>query len=74
VRQPRWSHPSAACCTSATRARASSTVLRQRRDGSFRTLESADSIVYGMGSLYTSTCPSLILVGVGEAVALLGPA
>lgn len=24
-------------------------------------LESADAIVYGMGSLYTSICPSLIL-------------
>lgn len=29
----------------------------------------ADAIVYGMGSFYTSICPSLILRGVGEAVA-----
>ena len=29
----------------------------------------ADAIVYGMGSLYTSIAPSLILRGVGEAVA-----
>jgi len=29
----------------------------------------ADAIVYGMGSLYTSLCPSLVLRGVGEAVA-----
>lgn len=32
-------------------------------------LESAELIVYGMGSLYTSVCPSLVLRGVGEAVA-----
>lgn len=31
-------------------------------------LEKADALVYGMGSLYTSICPSLILRGVGEAV------
>ena len=29
----------------------------------------ADAVVYGMGSLYTSIAPSLILRGVGEAVA-----
>jgi len=29
----------------------------------------ADAIVYGIGSLYTSICPSLILDGVGEAIA-----
>lgn len=29
----------------------------------------ADAIVYGVGSLYTSICPSLILDGVGEAIA-----
>lgn len=29
----------------------------------------ADAIIYGMGSLYTSLCPSLVLKGVGEAVA-----
>ena len=29
----------------------------------------ADAIVYGMGSLYTSLAPSLVLKGVGEAVA-----
>lgn len=28
-----------------------------------------DAIVYGMGSLYTSICPSLILQGVGEVIA-----
>lgn len=31
-------------------------------------LEKADAVVYGMGSLYTSICPSLILRGVGEVV------
>lgn len=34
-----------------------------------RTLGGADAVIYGMGSLYTSICPSLILAGVGEAVA-----
>ncbi len=29
----------------------------------------ADAVVYGMGSLYTSIAPSLILAGVGECVA-----
>ncbi|GBF93761.1 hypothetical protein Rsub_06093 [Raphidocelis subcapitata] len=29
----------------------------------------ADAILYGIGSLYTSICPSLILDGVGEAIA-----
>ena len=29
----------------------------------------ADAIIYGMGSLFTSVCPSLALRGVGEAVA-----
>ena len=29
----------------------------------------ADAVVYGMGSLYTSIAPSLVLTGVGEAVA-----
>ena len=32
-------------------------------------LEKADAIVYGMGSLYTSICPCLILKGTGEAIA-----
>jgi 2-phospho-L-lactate transferase/gluconeogenesis factor (CofD/UPF0052 family) len=32
-------------------------------------LRDADVIVYGIGSLYTSILPSLILRGVGEAVA-----
>ncbi|KDD75831.1 UPF0052 hypothetical protein [Helicosporidium sp. ATCC 50920] len=32
-------------------------------------LRRADAVVYGMGSLFTSLCPSLILRGVGEAVA-----
>ena len=32
-------------------------------------VEGADGIVYGMGSLWTSVCPSLALVGVGESVA-----
>jgi len=31
-------------------------------------LHKADVIVFGMGSLYTSICPSLILLGVGEAI------
>lgn len=29
----------------------------------------ADAVVYGMGSLYTSIAPSLILQGMGEVVA-----
>lgn len=29
----------------------------------------SDCLIYGMGSLYTSICPALILAGVGEAVA-----
>ncbi|CAL8469527.1 g9068 [Coccomyxa elongata] len=32
-------------------------------------VDAADAIVYGMGSLYTSICPSLILTGVGERIA-----
>lgn len=32
-------------------------------------LRKVDTIVYGMGSLYTSICPSLVLAGVGEQVA-----
>ena len=37
-------------------------------------LGSAEAVVYGMGSLYTSIAPSLILEGVGEAVAAVrGP-
>eukprot|EP00793_Prasinoderma_coloniale_P001196 PRCOL_00006187-RA len=32
-------------------------------------ISNADGIVYGMGSLYTSVCPSLALVGVGEYIA-----
>ena len=32
-------------------------------------IAAADAIVYGIGSLYTSVCPSLILEGVGEAIA-----
>eukprot|EP00891_Asterochloris_glomerata_P008123 jgi/Astpho2/8123/fgenesh1_pg.00120_%23_73_t len=32
-------------------------------------LETCDAIVYGMGSLYTSICPSLVLEGVGERIA-----
>ena len=32
-------------------------------------LGAAEAIVYGMGSLYTSLCPSLVLRGVGEAIA-----
>lgn len=32
-------------------------------------IKDADAIVYGIGSLYTSICPSLILDGVGESIA-----
>ncbi|KAL3159677.1 hypothetical protein ABBQ38_010083 [Trebouxia sp. C0009 RCD-2024] len=32
-------------------------------------LEGCDAVLYGMGSLYTSICPSLILQGVGERIA-----
>ncbi|DBA73157.1 TPA: hypothetical protein ACH3X2_010091 [Trebouxia sp. C0005] len=32
-------------------------------------LEACDAVLYGMGSLYTSICPSLILQGVGERIA-----
>ena len=34
-----------------------------------RKLNTCDGVVYGMGSLYTSIVPSLILTGVGEALA-----
>ena len=34
-----------------------------------RGVETCDGVVYGMGSLYTSIVPSLILEGVGEAIA-----
>lgn len=37
-------------------------------------LARADAVVYGMGSLYTSIVPCLILPGVGEAVAAVGGA
>ena len=37
-------------------------------------LRAADAVVYGMGSLYTSVLPALILEGVGEAVAGCGGA
>ena len=33
------------------------------------TIGECEAVVYGMGSLYTSLCPSLVLGGVGEAVA-----
>ncbi|EFN50692.1 hypothetical protein CHLNCDRAFT_8355, partial [Chlorella variabilis] len=32
-------------------------------------LERADAVIYGMGSLYTSIAPSLVLKGVGECIA-----
>ncbi|KAF6254393.1 UPF0052-domain-containing protein [Scenedesmus sp. NREL 46B-D3] len=32
-------------------------------------VQRADAVVFGMGSLYTSICPTLILDGVGEAIA-----
>lgn len=32
-------------------------------------LSSADAVIYGMGSLYTSIAPSLVLSGMGEAIA-----
>jgi len=32
-------------------------------------LDETDAVIYGMGSLYTSVCPSLVLRGVGESVA-----
>jgi len=32
-------------------------------------LSSADAVIYGMGSLYTSIAPSLVLAGMGEAIA-----
>lgn len=32
-------------------------------------LSSADAVVYGIGSLWSSICPSLVAAGVGEAVA-----
>ena len=34
-------------------------------------LQKCNCVVYGMGSLYTSLCPSLILNGVGETIASL---
>eukprot|EP00879_Flechtneria_rotunda_P022704 GHRR01023978.1.p1 GENE.GHRR01023978.1~~GHRR01023978.1.p1 ORF type:complete len:373 (+),score=108.01 GHRR01023978.1:159-1277(+) len=33
-------------------------------------IQRADAVVYGMGSLFTSICPTLILDGVGEAIAV----
>ncbi|PHU26175.1 hypothetical protein BC332_04507 [Capsicum chinense] len=33
-------------------------------------LRSVDCIVFGMGSLFTSICPSLVLLGVGETISL----
>lgn len=32
-------------------------------------MEKADALIYGIGSLYTSICPSLILKGTGEVIA-----
>jgi len=32
-------------------------------------LQQVDAVVYGIGSLYTSICPSLVLRGVGETIA-----
>lgn len=32
-------------------------------------VERSNAVIYGMGSLYTSICPSLILDGMGEAIA-----
>jgi hypothetical protein len=32
-------------------------------------VQGCDAVLYGMGSLYTSICPALILDGVGEAIA-----
>lgn len=37
-------------------------------------LARADAVIFGMGSLFTSLVPSLILDGIGEAVAALPPA
>jgi 2-phospho-L-lactate transferase/gluconeogenesis factor (CofD/UPF0052 family) len=34
-----------------------------------QSLQEADAIIFGMGSLYTSVCPTLILDGIGEAIA-----
>lgn len=38
-------------------------------EGVISSLLGADAVVYGIGSLYTSICPCLILQGVGEAIA-----
>lgn len=32
-------------------------------------IEKADAVLYGMGSLYTSICPTVCLEGMGEAIA-----
>lgn len=32
-------------------------------------IQGCDAVVYGMGSVYTSICPTLILEGVGESIA-----
>ena len=37
------------------------------------TLRSAEGVVYGMGSLYTSIIPTLIAQGVGEAIESMPP-
>ena len=34
-----------------------------------RSVQGADIVLYGMGSLYTSICPSLVLIGMGETIA-----
>jgi len=36
-----------------------------------RSLQRADAVIYGAGSLYTSICPSLVVRGVGEEVSRL---
>jgi hypothetical protein len=38
-------------------------------DAVLREISAVDAIIYGVGSLYTSVAPSLVLQGVGEAVA-----
>ncbi len=44
-------------------------MLPQAHPSAIHEVGRADAIIYGMGSLYTSICPTICLEGMGEAVA-----
>lgn len=48
-------------------------VFPQANPRMLQRIREVDAIVYGMGSLFTSVCPSLALRGVGEAIAGRAP-